>query len=80
MPVDGRCTLSVHYPAMQTLESWMKDTGTKDEALSLRLGVSRVQVLRLRRRLCRPSVETARKLEQITEIPAGDLMMVEVVR
>jgi predicted transcriptional regulator len=65
---------------MQTLAKWMEDSGTKDGALSKRLGVSRVQVLRLRRRLCRPSVETALKLEEITQIPAADLLMVEIER
>lgn len=65
---------------MQTLAHWMKTADVKDEALSQQLGISRVQVLRLRRRLCRPSLKTARKLEEITNIPAAELLMAEVMR
>jgi transcriptional regulator with XRE-family HTH domain len=65
---------------MQTLAQWMIAEKVKDAALSEKLGVSRVQVLRLRRRLCRPSLATALKLEEITSIPAAELLMVEVVR
>lgn len=62
---------------MQTLAKWMTDNEVKDEALSRDLGVSRVQVLRLRRRICRPSLKTARKLEEITGISAVSLVMGE---
>ena len=60
---------------MTLLKKWMADHGYTDEALSERVGVTRVQILRLRLGQNRPSQKTARKLEEVTKIPAGDLMM-----
>ncbi len=48
-----------------------------DEALAEKLGVSRVQVSRLRRRICKPSPATAQKLEIITAIPAASFIFGE---
>lgn len=56
---------------MTDLQTWMTDAKESDETLSKKLGVSRVQVSRLRRKLCKPSPDTAVKLEQITGIPAA---------
>lgn len=60
---------------MTLLEQWMTRSAIKDGVLAAQLGVSRVQVLRLRRGENRPSPKTARRLEEITQIPAGDLML-----
>jgi len=61
--------------AMVDLASWMTAHGETDETLAAKLGVSRVQASRLRRRRCNPSPETAKKLEDLTKIPALDLML-----
>lgn len=58
----------------------MTERAVKDEALAPKLNVSRVHVSRLRRRICRPSLETAKRLEEITKIPAADFLMVELAR
>ena len=60
---------------MGLLQNWMSENEIKDEALAEKVEVSRVQVLRWRLRQNRPSPHRARKLEQVTGIPAGDLMM-----
>lgn len=60
---------------MGLLQNWMSENTVKDEVLAEKVGVSRVQVLRWRLRQNRPSPPRARKLEEITAIPAGDLMM-----
>lgn len=60
---------------MGLLQNWMTEHTVKDEVLAEKVGVSRVQVLRWRLRQNRPSPLRARKLEAITAIPAGDLML-----
>lgn len=59
---------------MQELQDWMARAGESDETLSRKLGVSRVQVSRIRRGICRPSPSTAQKLEAVTDIPAADFI------
>ena len=49
----------------------MSASGLTDQAVSRKVGVSRVQVLRLRQGINRPSPETAMKLEALTGIPAA---------
>ncbi len=60
---------------MGPLDTWMIDKGVGNKHLAEMLQISRVQVSRLRRRLYRPSVETALKLEEITGIPAAELIL-----
>lgn len=48
----------------------MQDKGEDDASLSVKLGISRVHASRLRRDICKPSPETAIKLEKLTGIPA----------
>jgi plasmid maintenance system antidote protein VapI len=48
------------------LARWMKSREMDDPTLSAHLGVSRVQVSRLRRGICKASPETARKLSDLT--------------
>lgn len=55
---------------MAVLENAMSDRGWKDEDLARELGVSRVHASRLRRRICLPSRETAKRLAELTDIPA----------
>ncbi len=62
---------------MRPLERWMSETKVLDDALAEKVGVSRVQILRIRRGQNRPSVETARKLAEITGLPLEDLILNE---
>lgn len=64
---------------MGPLDTWMTSAGETNESLALKVGLSRVQISRLRRRIYRPSVETARKLEEITNIPAAEFIMIDRV-
>jgi len=57
------------------LAKWMDENSVKDDALAAKIGVSRVQVLRLRRGTCRPSIKTALNIERETQIPAALLVM-----
>lgn len=59
---------------MGLLEAWMNDQEVSDEQLAAKVGVSRVQVLRLRTGQNRPSPKTAKKLEAVTGIPASELI------
>lgn len=59
------------------LGKWMADNSVNDDALSKRVGVSRVQITRLRNGSNKPSPATAVKLEQITGIPAMKLILGE---
>lgn len=52
------------------LKLWMEATGYTDARLSAEVGVSRVQISRIRRGICKASPETARRLEGVTKIPA----------
>ena len=59
---------------MGDLATWMRAAGEDDDSLAEKLGVSRVQVSRLRRKVCKPSPETAERLERLTHIPAWDFV------
>lgn len=59
---------------MADLNAWMKGEGESDETLAPKLGVSRVQVSRIRRGVNRPSLTVAAKLEELTGIPAWDFL------
>lgn len=48
----------------------MKAKGWGDEELAAKVGISRVHASRLRRRKCLPSLDLARKLAEVTEVPA----------
>lgn len=48
----------------------MKAKGWGDEDLAAKVGISRVHASRLRRRKCLPSLDLARKLAEVTEVPA----------
>jgi transcriptional regulator with XRE-family HTH domain len=61
----------------RTLSDWMEAAGLTDRDLSERLDISRSQVNRIRRRVSRPTPETARALEQVTRIPAAKFMLGE---
>lgn len=56
------------------LKDWMKETGETDASLAAKLGVSRVQVLRIRRGLSKPSPKLALALSGITRIPAWEFL------
>jgi transcriptional regulator with XRE-family HTH domain len=55
---------------MAVLETAMKAKSWNDDDLAREVGISRVHASRLRRRICLPSPELAKRLEQATEIPA----------
>jgi transcriptional regulator with XRE-family HTH domain len=59
---------------MHPLKTWLADTKKKDADLADLVGVSRVQIYRIREGQNRPSLKTARKLEAVTKIPAAELM------
>lgn len=59
---------------MADLNSWMDDAGESDESLAPKLGVSRVQVSRIRRGVNKPSATVAARLEELTGIPAWDFL------
>lgn len=61
-----------------TLQEWMDLKGWKDADLAARLpGLSRSQVSRIRRRKSIPPPETAKRLEEVTGIPAERLAFEE---
>jgi transcriptional regulator with XRE-family HTH domain len=63
------------------LEQWMNDRGMRDHELAAQVpGLSRSQVSRIRRRISIPSPETAKKLSDLTGLPAEALIYVERVR
>lgn len=55
----------------------MAENGVKDAELSAKVGVSRVQILRLRLGQNKASLATAHKLAEITRIPAAVFVMGE---
>lgn len=59
---------------MNALASWMDRADEGDDTLAEKVGVSRVQISRIRRNLSRPSPELAAKLEVVTGVPAWDLI------
>ena len=60
------------------LEQWMASKGLRDGDLAERVpGLSRSQVSRIRRRKSIPSPETAKKLAEVTGLPAEALIFVE---
>jgi len=59
---------------MTPLGTWMKNAGESDKSLAAKLGVSRVQVLRIRNGVCKPSPKLAQALEKETGIPAWDFI------
>lgn len=59
---------------MTKLAEWMRANEETDETLASKLGVSRVHVSRLRRDVHRPRPGLARKLEELTGIPAAQFI------
>ncbi len=59
---------------MADLNTWMDGAGESDESLAPKLGVSRVQVSRIRRGVNKPSTAVAARLEELTGIPAWDFL------
>lgn len=62
---------------MAVLEIAMKSRGWKDEDLAREAGISRVHASRLRRRKCLPSPELAKRLAEVTDIPAEQFIFEE---
>lgn len=59
---------------MAELSDWMSNHRETDQTFAPKLGVSRVHVSRLRRGVHKPSPELAVKIEDITGIPAWELL------
>lgn len=57
------------------LQAWVNARSYSDEELAKLFAVSRVHAYRLRTAKNRPSVKTARRIEQVTGIPAADLIL-----
>lgn len=64
---------------MADLAQWMTDNRETDQSLAPKIGVSRVHVSRLRRRVHKPSPELAVRIEQVTGIPAWEFLKPEDV-
>jgi transcriptional regulator with XRE-family HTH domain len=61
-----------------TLQEWMKHKKLTDAALAAQVsGLSRSQVSRIRRRVSIPTPQTAKKLEEVTGIPAEAFVFAE---
>lgn len=54
---------------MQKLQDWMIVKGERDETLAPKLGITRVQMSRIRRSVNGASKRTALELERLTNIP-----------
>lgn len=65
---------------MNALATWMTAAGETDDTVSAKVGISRVQVSRIRRSLSRPSPELAVKLEALSGVPAWDLVSMPLSR
>lgn len=59
---------------MSDLKAWMGAHDENDESLSRKVGVSRVQIRRIRLGENRPSPETALRLQEVTGIPAASFI------
>lgn len=59
---------------MNALAKWMETAPETDESLAAKVGVSRVQISRIRRDLSAPSPKLAEKLEGVTGVPAWDFL------
>lgn len=59
---------------MALLETWMKTAGESDASLAAKVGVSRVQILRIRHGRSKPSPKVAQALERETGIPAWEFL------
>lgn len=62
-----------------TLEEYMRSKGITDADLAAKVGVSQPTMWRIRNRKRQPKVEVARKIEEITGIPAAELVLAELV-
>ena len=51
-----------YIPHMSKLQRWMNENGFDDNHVAAKVGLSRVQVSRIRRGICGTSPATARKL------------------
>lgn len=62
-----------------TLQEWMDKRSLKDADMAQRLGgeLSRSQISRIRRLKSIPTLDTARKLEAATKIPAAKFLLVD---
>jgi transcriptional regulator with XRE-family HTH domain len=59
----------MYIAVMSRLQKWMEKTGETDLSLSQKLGISRVQVSRIRRGVNGASKATAQKIHALTGIP-----------
>jgi predicted DNA-binding transcriptional regulator AlpA len=59
---------------MTILQQWMDKNGLKDHQVAAKVGLSRVQVSRVRRNLVGPSVKAAKRLATLTGFPWSKFM------
>lgn len=62
-----------------TLDEHMREKGLSDAALAAKVGVSQPVIWRIRNRKRRPKVEVAKRIEEVTGIPAADLVLAEII-
>jgi transcriptional regulator with XRE-family HTH domain len=76
LTVNVRCAYkSLMNDAVTSLDKWASERSLKDAELAKMIGVSRVHAFRLRRGDYRPSVKTAKRIEEVTGISAASLVM-----
>lgn len=61
--------------AYTTLKDWMDAKDKKDADVAALVGISRSQITRIRTGVSNPGRNTARKLEEVTKIPAARFVM-----
>lgn len=59
---------------MTVLSRWMQEAGESDASLAAKVGVSRVQILRIRKGQSKPSPKLAQALENHTQISAWEFL------
>ncbi len=67
--------MTAFEPWMKTpLSAWMHGARENDASLAAKVGVSRVQILRIRKGQSKPSPKLAQKLEKETGVPAWEFL------
>lgn len=62
-----------------TLDEHMRSKGLTDAELAAKVGVSQPTIWRIRNRKRRPQVAVAKRIEEVTGIPAADLVLADLV-
>lgn len=69
---------SWHISGM-TLDEHMRSNGLTDAELAAKVGVSQPTIWRIRNRKRRPQVDVAKRIAEVTGIPAAELVLADLV-